>query len=325
MGRSRWIAFLFRAGLLCAVGVIAFLHREGIGQALVACMDLDVVVVLVLPLFVFWNWLAALGWLDLHRMFTHGPAPSAWKLSLVRLQAQAVNLVLPLASVGGEVLRATILSRRNGQVAGTTSAVVLDKIADAAAGVAFAIIGITIGFGHGIDVLAIVVLASMLVLFVGGLPFLLRGHGGRLGRVIARHRNELSPIIDSPGLVSRSFYRALGWHMLERILMAGEIYLAMRAVGINVGVVDAVFVAAMMTAYSLVFFFIPGQVGAIEAGIVSAFTSLGLPPTTGLTVALVRRARQLGTIAVGTILFVVGKREQDAPMADGDPEEKRCD
>lgn len=320
----RWLGPAFRVSLVCAVGVVAFFHREGIGRALVAFADLDPIVLLVLPLYVLWNWIAALAWRDLHQMLTQGLVPSAWKLSLIRVQAQAVNLVLPLAGMGGEVLRATMLSRRSGQVGGTTSAVVLDKIADGAAGVAFAFVGVVIGFGQGAHSgLNVAVLAGILLLLIGGLPLLLRGH---LGRIIARHRSELAPVIDSPGLVSRGFYRALAWHILERVLTAGEIYLAMLAVGIDVGLVDAVFVAAIMTAYSLIFFFIPGQVGAIEAGILSAFVSLGLPPTAGLTVALVRRARQLLTIAAGTILFIVGKDTEGAANAQRDPkEEERCD
>jgi uncharacterized membrane protein YbhN (UPF0104 family) len=309
--------------LVCVVGVVAFFHREGIGRALLAFADLDLIVLLVLPLYVLWNWIAAVAWLDLHQMLTKGVAPSSWKLSLIRVQAQAVNLVVPLAGVGGEVVRATMLSRHSGQVAGTTSAVVLDKIADGAAGIVFAFVGVVIGYGQGAHSgLSVAALAGILLLLIGGLPLLLRSHGGRLGRMIARHRSDLSPVIDSPGLVSRGFYRALAWHILERVLTAGEIYLAMLAVGIDVSVVDAVFVAAIMTAYSLIFFFIPGQVGAIEAGIVSAFVSLGLPATAGLTVALVRRARQLLTIAAGTILFLVGKDTEGAANAQSAPKEE---
>lgn len=327
MIRKGWLGFVFRIALLCAVGVLAYLYREGIGLALAACMDLDPIVILVVPLFVLWNWIASFAWRDLHQMLTQGGAPSAWNLSLIRLQAQAVNLVVPLASVGGEVLRASTLSRRCGQLAGTTSAVVLDKLSDGAAGVAFALFGVLIGFGQGIDgdTASVVVLACMLIIFVGGLPLLLRGHGGLLGRLIARHRSSLAPLFDSPGLVSRTSYRALAWHLLERLLTAGEIYLAMVAAGIDAGVLDAVYIAAMMTAYSLVFFFIPGQVGAIEAGIVSAFISLGLPITAGLTVALVRRARQLVTISAGVLVFFVSEREDRAPEAHNNGEGQECD
>lgn len=316
---------LLRVAVLCAVGVLAFSYRVEISQAFLELAELDLIVLLVLPLYVVWNWIASLAWLDLHKILTTGAPPSVWRLFIIRLQAQAVNLVVPSGSVGGEVVRVSLLSRHKSQLAGTTSAVVLDKIADGVSGVAFSLFGVLLALGHEVDRTLIILLGVGLLGSVVGLPLVVRRMGSYLRQSDSKLATSLTPILDTPGLVSTGFYRALGWHILERVLNAGEIYLAMLAVGLDIGVVDAIFVAAVMTAYGLVFFFVPGQVGAHEAGVVAAFGTLGLPATTGLTVALVRRGRQLILIGVGTLVFFFCERKTPVSRAPAASETEPCE
>lgn len=312
-----------RIATLVALGGAVVYYRHELWRSLVDITNLGAIVLLALPLFLLWNWVASFAWLELHTRLTTGAAPSVWRLSLIRMQAQAVNLIVPMASVGGEILRSAILSKQTGQTAGTTSAVILDKIADSAAGVLFALLGVLLALSQGIDSspTTTIVLASMSALSVLLVPFALRMLGSHLGQRESRLALSLAPILDTPGLISVGFYRALAWHMAERILMAGEIYLAMLAAGIFAGPIDVLFITAILTAYSLVFFFVPGQVGAIEAGIISAFASLGLPTSTGLTIALVRRARQLFVIAAAMLLWGIRSRREKllAPVEPEDP------
>lgn len=308
----RWreyIGRVFRIVMFAGLLVLAYVYRQEISQSAADMARLDTSVILVLPLFVLWNYLASIGWRALHSVLARGSSPSAWRLSMIRLQAQALNLVLPLASVGGEVLRATMLSRHSSHVAGSTSAVVLDKIADSAAGVAFSLFGIMVGFASLRDgVLVVSVLGVLLLGLLAFLPLALLVFGKRIASSGSRVARALTPIVAEPRRVSRAFYKSLFWHLSERILTGVEIFVAMLAVGLQISPVDALFVSAVMTAYTLVFFFVPGQIGAAEAGVVSAFASLGLPGSLGLTVALVRRARQLLVIAAGAVLFMASKR-----------------
>ena len=312
---------LFRGATLIAAGVLVFFYRDEFRLAIIELTKLDVIVFLVVPLFVVWNWVASFAWLELHARLTSGAPPSAWKLSLIRLQAQAINLLVPLASIGGEILRASILSRQTGQTAGTTSAVILDKIADTSAGILFALLGLLLALAYGVESsgTTAMVLAGMAVVSVILMPLALRRFAGILGRGESWFSRSLAPILETPGLISVGFYRALTWHLVERLLTAGEIYVAMLALGVSSGPVDAIFIAAVMTAYSLVFFFVPGQVGAIEAGIVSACASLGLPASTALTIALVRRARQVLMIAAGALAFWGGAGQVRTPSHDVQP------
>ncbi len=294
-----------------AIAVLAgaYTYRTAIADAAFNLRGLSPIVLLVLPLYALWNYLASRGWRVLHQTLAPGAAPSAWKMSVVRLQAQALNLVLPLASIGGEFLRASALSRHSGQVAASGSAVVLDKIAEVAAGVAFSWLGIVVVGSAAMQngATAAVVLSLLLIAMLGFLPLALGIFGHKIGNSKGRLARALDPIVKQPTKVSRAFYRATAWHFLERVLTGMEIYLIMLATGLGPSPMDALIVSATMTAYTLVFFFVPGQLGAAEAGVVSAFLGLGLSSTMGLTVAMVRRARQLLIIVIGAALFIASE------------------
>jgi uncharacterized membrane protein YbhN (UPF0104 family) len=102
------------------------------------------------------------------------------------------------------------------------------------------------------------------------------------------------------------------------VICAGEIYVAFLALGAPAGFPQAMFVHAVSVAIGLVLFFLPGQPGAADIAIAAACASVGLDPSTGLTVALVRRARQLAVIGLGLAsLAVSGRQEAPAPLTEG--------
>ena len=113
----------------------------------------------------------------------------------------------------------------------------------------------------------------------------------------------LESLAESPGRLRSSAVKALAWHLIERLLMAAELWVIARGIGITMSLSQVLFTAAVMTAFSLLLFFIPGQVGANEGGLSLAFAAVGLPPTAGLSVSLVRRARQLVSMCAGFLLL----------------------
>jgi uncharacterized membrane protein YbhN (UPF0104 family) len=126
---------------------------------------------------------------------------------------------------------------------------------------------------------------------------------GQAMRVLAQHRRRIVP----------GFAAAVGWHLLERVITAGEIWLAFLALGISAGVPQALFVQAVSVAVALLLFFIPGQPGASEASIAAACAAIGVDPATGLAVAFVRRARQLAVTGIGLASLSLAGRRAVAP------------
>lgn len=84
-------------------------------------------------------------------------------------------------------------------------------------------------------------------------------------------------------------------------LLALEVATVLHALGLPFGWLDPFIVEGGVKFISIVFFFIPGQIGASESVYTLLFQSLGFPAAAGLTLALVRRVRALLVAAGGTV------------------------
>ncbi|MBI4531400.1 MAG: flippase-like domain-containing protein [Candidatus Latescibacteria bacterium] len=286
---------------------ITVAYRAEVVVALQGVFKIGWIALLIFPLFWLWNHTAAIGWRTLVTATTRHPAPPSWRLAVIRLEAQAVNLVIPLGGVSGDVLRSSLLPRRHSDLAQNTASVVLDTTASTVAGILFALLGLTL-YGAFLplekNILALWFGLSLLMVgLLGSAPSLLN----RLAR-FHRLRTEdafgrfLAPFQASEGLQS-AFRRSVAWHLFERLLIAGEIWIIARGLGQDIGIIEAFFATAVMAALTMVFFFIPAQAGVAEGGMALAFSVLGLTPTSGLTVALVRRGRQLVCGGIGLVFL----------------------
>jgi uncharacterized membrane protein YbhN (UPF0104 family) len=261
----------------------------------------------VFPLYGVWNFLAAFLWRGL--LAAAAPltvTPIAWRLSILRLQSQAVNMALPFAAgVGGGALR--VAATRAGGIAPAAAAAVLDDIAGGVAGLAFVALALPFSAATILDIpvwqLAIGCGAGAAILWAATVwlaPTLAarldrsRPLGNAL-RVLAEHRRRLAP----------AFAAAVFWHVVERAITALEIWIAFMALGVAGGIPEALTIQAAIVAVSLLLFFLPGQPGAIEAVVAATCASLGLDPATGLAVAFIRRARQLLVTGLGLASFSV--------------------
>lgn len=135
-GRLRAAAALVAFGVCLAA---VFIWRRSFAEALQMAWGVGWWALWTLPLFWLWNHAASLGW---RALIPPGNRPSSLWLALVRLQAQAVNLVLPTGSVGGDLVRSALLAPRAGNFAAGASSVVLDTAVSAIAGMLFSMAGL---------------------------------------------------------------------------------------------------------------------------------------------------------------------------------------
>ncbi|HEY3351646.1 MAG TPA: lysylphosphatidylglycerol synthase domain-containing protein [Polyangia bacterium] len=316
--------------LACLGGLIALgvVYREPIAVALRRLAGLTPVALLSLPLFWLWNHVASVGWRGLLHVAHDGDhVPGSARLTVVRIEAQALNVVLPLASIGGDVLRSSLVARGRARLASSASAVVLDTTAATIAGLLFTVGGVALRFGS-----LPLRLGAQLAVLLGTLAVAVALF--QVPRVLGRlaRWRRLAPgsavrrALRVFALPRAAFAPALRWavlcHLVERVLTAGEVYILAHALGLRIGPVDALFAAAVMTGFTLFMFFIPAQAGAAEGGMALAFATLGLGSPAGLAVALARRGRQLITTAAGlTLLLVLEGRPPRALAAErpGEP------
>jgi hypothetical protein len=264
---------------------------------------------LLLLLFGVWNAAATAGWYKLQRAVPGHTVPAFWKLFLIRMESVAVNFLVPTAGLGGESLKSIMAASEDG-IPLSASLVAADRYADILAAAVFILIALApacfFAASPGPVVIWILLpVLLLLVLMIAGIYF-----APVLGRwkPLDRRFPALS-LSMSNGALSRAAQSAAVWHLAERFLMAGEIWLAAHLLGTDLGADAAIFTSGVAMAAGFLFFFIPGQLGAFDGGLAYAFHLSGLNPALGLSVAMVRRARQIIVCLAGiTILLLIKRR-----------------
>jgi hypothetical protein len=112
-----------------------------------------------------------------------------------------------------------------------------------------------------------------------------------------------------------SFLHEEPWRLLELLafeiaghaLLVAEIWVILRALGIDIPAIDALCFEGGVKFIAVVFAFVPGQIGAAEGTYALLARGLGLPVAAGLTLALVRRIRALIVAGLGLAVSAVWK------------------
>lgn len=222
----------------------------------------------------------------------------------------AINWLLPVAQVGGEVIRARLLILHRFPVPAAVASVTVDQTVQLATQFAYALIGLAL--------MAVLSqhLGGVIAGIVGGLATL-----GILSYLFYRYSRRgmfewlaamAHKVLDNPKLAGaakgashvdeavrdaygrrRRLAIATAWRMGFRIALAGELWLALRLMGHPVGFADAVVLESLGQAARAAAFFVPGGLGVQEGAFMALAAALGLPTETGLALSLVRRVREL--------------------------------
>ena len=243
---------------------------------------------------------------------------------LVRLWwiGESVNALLPVAQIGGELVRARLLTRTGppgpagatgatgatGAVAGASvvaglTLAVLTLIVFAAIGVA--LLGRTAPGGGGAAGTIAVGLATLGVLLGG---FYWAQHNGlflRLARLFERAASGRAWLSLSGGAAAlddavRAIYarrgavaRAGAWRLTGWVAGVGEVWLGLALLGHPVSLSEAFVLESLAQAIRSAGFAIPGALGVQEGGFMALGVLIGLPPEAGIAMSLIKRVRDL--------------------------------
>lgn len=242
------------------------------------------------------------------RLFTDRVRPSFLQLFWIRWIGESVNSLLPVAQVGGDVIRAR-MTARFGMLRSTAAATVM---VDFSIGILTQIVFCLVGVGllltqHGMDdSLAAVVMLVAVGLLGASILYMLPKMGlfGMLARfletlsengalrslagkvtsldreVMALHRRRWE--------VANAFVLKLGGWMAR----TGETYLALHFLGFPIGVEEAIIIESLISAVRSAAFAVPGAFGVQEGAILLLGAMLGIPPETALALAMVKRVRE---------------------------------
>jgi len=227
----------------------------------------------------------------------------------MRWIGDAINTLLPVAQVGGELVRARLLNKAGIPGAWAGASIVVDLTTGVLMQMIFALTGVALllYFGIGADaVFAITLAICVFILLIFG--FYVAQRGGMflsLSRVLERlagDRDWLSQLTTAAMLdrtVARMyrrrgrFIKACAWRFLTWMLGAGEVWLAMFFLGYPVSILEAIMLESLGNAIRSTAFLIPGALGVQEGGYILLGSFIGIGAETALALSLIKRVREL--------------------------------
>jgi putative membrane protein len=310
-GRARRVAAL-AVGTLLLVSLVSY---TGIGPVLERLAALGWRAPLALLPYLVISVLDTLGW----RQTLPGPARVPFtSLYLARIAGEAVNSLTPTAAVGGEPVKAHLLRRWGVSSSDGLASVVIAKTALTVSQIAFILLGIAALFDRlEQQVAGAVWLALLLVVAIAFSLLLVRlqrrgpvstiwrwlcrvaPRSSLVARLEARAREIDERLSDFYRIERAAFRSATLWHLGGWLLGVIEVWILMALIGAPIGLRDALIVEALAQPIRAASLIIPGGLGAQEIGGVALCTFLGIPEPAGVTLWLLKRARELAFDAVG--------------------------
>lgn len=299
----KWLQWL---GLPIGIGIfIALLIHSGVDSMIDLVGQAGLPLLWLLPFHVLPLLLDAYAW---HRLL-HRRASLLFLLWVAAVR-EGVSRVLPVPSIGGEIVGIRLAQWRVGNLSLVSASVIVETLVTVVVQYAFSAIGLflvfaTPGQGESIRYIGIGLLLSLpvpLVMFAlmrrGNIFKAIQQWGGRL----LGGNNALLRAIPAEGLdreirVLMSRTRLLGiafvWQLAGYILGAMETYWALSWLGQPISVQQAVAIEAVSQAVRHVAFMVPAGLGVQDAAIVMLSRTFGVDADVAMALALVKRMREV--------------------------------
>lgn len=313
-------------GLLAGLALFTILIAyQGIGQATSILITAKWNLVIVILFHLLPMTADSIAWRTLLNR-THRPRFRTFLRA--RWIGESINTLLPVAQVGGELVRARLLAHHKVPTSQAGASVVVNLTLMVFAQIVFTLLGLALlilflGVDEGKLIQGILIGAVLIALFLVGFYWLQR-HGlfGWLARRLrsligsSKQLNWMggAAALDT-SIVQLYNHRqrvlcSFSWSLLGWILGTGEAWLALYFLGHPVGWLEAFMIESLAQAVKGAAFLIPGALGVLEGGYILLGTLVGLPPSVGLALALTRRVRELSLGVPGLLVWQLseGKR-----------------
>lgn len=317
---SRRSLILLGCGLAFLVWL---LHWQGVSDVIEAVM------------LVGWNliWLAiyrfvpltfdAIGW---SALFPKHERPGLLLLLWTRWIAESVNTLLPVAQVGGHVVRANLLRRRWQNSLWSAASVTVDFTMGLTAQILFTLTGLGLFFmvsettSNATGFILAVGFGSLLIF-----GFYLAQRKGLFSLAVKlfrlrtkKNRNQslvsMASILDNKISELYEEYQKVTFCLTCRLLSwfskTGETWLFLCFSNHEAGLTKALIIESLGGVFRSAAFAVPGAVGVQEGGLFLVGTLLGLAPETALGLALAKRAREIlvGLPGLASWSFTMSRR-----------------
>lgn len=230
---------------------------------------------------------------------------SRWFLS--RWIRQAVSQLLPVAQVGGELAGARVLNKFGLASDQAVSSTIVDLTLGASAQMVFTMLGIAaflcLTYGSPSGGLLFLFATTLLALIMVFAYLQQRGLVGFILRRVTRNSTIFDNLIENADAIDqalRDIYQRrrrlaanLATQLATQIATSIEVWLVCLLIGLPIGLVEAFVIQSLTRAARAAAFFVPAGVGVQEISVLWLASAFGIPPTGGVVIALVKRAREI--------------------------------
>jgi uncharacterized protein (TIRG00374 family) len=313
--------------LLGSIGLLLFAYlimRVGIGVVLESVSRFGAWFAVILIVGACWLFFQACAWSIIQNAYFQ--KVPFFRLFRVRIISDALNSLLPSASLGGDAARAYLI-KKNVPLKEGIPGVLFDKTVEFVASTIFLAVGLLLGaifirMPEGLLAPTFICLAVTTVGLVLLIFFSVRGFYGivlRISGVVPKVRrwvlNREEQVKALDGNLRLLYARAnlktaaaLGLHILARLTGVVEIWLILKVLGVPADYVQAWFIASVVVISNTIFFILPGQWGITESASMLVLKSLGHPAAIGLTLSVIRRIRKLAFVCLALVFFMSEKK-----------------
>ena len=305
-------------GTLAVTGLIGWFGASAIGrEVLVAVWVVPPIVVLHAGQL----WLSAIAW----RIVIGEDRPKTGRYLRIRWIREAVNSMLPVAQLGGNLVGIRLLMQRGISGPLASAGTIIDVTVEAITQFLFTAAGIAVLTLIDVDrAWAPWVEGGMIAMGIGLAGFVVAQRVGALRLIewLAERLSRLFPTISVDvvrglhGELLRlqrdrsALLQATGLHLIAWVLGVGETWLALYAMGVPIGWEDALVIESMGMAARSAGFVVPGALGVQEAGFILVGGLFGIPPEATIALSMIKRVRELIVGLSGMLAWQVseGKR-----------------
>lgn len=290
-------------GLAVMTGLIAW---QGVGNV----SDLILATgwpILLVPLA--WSPTVFLGSLTWQLLFEPGHEPPYKQIFMALWMGRAINTLLPVASIGGEVVKARMLILWGHPKAEASASVVVDKTIQVFGLIIWGLIGATLLVHYSVEQdLIATALIGFFILGAGAAGFVLVQKAGIVRAAVnSAHKVTKSDYFENmkdgadrvdacvrscyarPGRLALSIF----WRVVTLLLQSAEVWAAAYVLGHPITVMEAIFLKSLTSTLSDVAFVIPNAYGIQEGAFVILGAMINQPPDLMLAVSLSIRIREL--------------------------------
>jgi len=309
------LAWTFRGGLITAAVAVSLAPVAGAAAYRVVSLALH-----------------ARSW---HELLRPEGRPHFGRILRMRWIGEAVNGVLPVAQVGGDLARARLLARAGVPGPEAGAAMIGDFATGVATQLVFVILGLAALAARGENgsrtlLRPIAVGLVLLVVLVIGLWDVLRLGARRIAARIRRWpamAKQLGPGGHAAGSAQRleaalhallgrrrALAKSFAWHLAGWLSQVGETVLVLALLNAAVSWPAALAVESLSGSARALAFFIPGGLGVQEGAVVLLCRQVGVPAEAALTLGLVKRLRELAVGFPGLVAWVIAERHTPAAL-----------